>query len=362
MLNNLNPALIVPSIIRAISQRRVWSTAIAMAVLTACGGGGSTGDAGTPVRAQATEKAQQLNAFGSKEFFDWAQIKFPSLLSGSFSDFPLDYEGTSFSVRYIPEKNAYLGVSANGEVFALAAFTNNALQSYGPLSGFRAQVEADLCAAAHPSCATGSGGLGTTSKSSSGFSAEALNGTWIFSSNANNGCISNPALSFPGCNTPAFSFRVSEAWSIAGLAGSKTSNGAYYQGENCSGSALGSFSRTVDYTFEAADALISDATAAGSQIAVRRGIEGLNEQVTGNFDGFASFFAGCPDLNPEPVNSAEEVCTFFTQLRIERNSNGSLRLLDSQDATCVPAPQPRPAPLFSASWNLTSEDGLIRSP
>jgi hypothetical protein len=373
MLNKSHLASICTSMIRAIPKRSALVSAIALALLAACGGGSSTSDANAPAflaqpkasaKGGSSLQAKQLRTFGAKELFDWAQIKFPSLLAGGFSDFPLEYQGTNFSVRSIPGKNAYLGLSASGEVFALAPFTNDALQSYGPLSGFRAQIEADLCASGHPSCASAPGTLGTTSKSSSGFSAQALNGTWIFSSSTNNGCVSSPALSFPGCNIPAFSFRVSEAWSIAGLAGSKTSNGAYYQGENCSGSALGSFARTIDYSFEAADTLISDqtASAAGSQIAVRRGIEGSNEQVTGNFDGFASFFAGCPTLNPEPVDSAEEVCTFFTQLRIERNSNGSLSLFDNQDAKCVPKPQPKPAPFFSTSWITSPESALVRSP
>ncbi len=139
--------------------------ALATCLLVACGGGSDTTDTSAPAsvaqlqmpaKEQTTEKAQQLSTLGSIELFDWAQIKYPSLLAGSFTDFPLEYQGISFSVRSIPSKNAYLGLSANGEVFALAPFTNNALQSFGPLSGFRAQIEADLCAAAHPSCATSS--------------------------------------------------------------------------------------------------------------------------------------------------------------------------------------------------------------
>jgi hypothetical protein len=140
--------------------RTTLATAITIALLTACGGGG---DASTPTAqasaasvsiATATERTKQLSSLGARELFDWAQIKYPDILSGAYTDFPLDYQGINFSVRSIPGKNAYLGLSASGEVFALAPFTNNALQSYGPLSGFRAQVDADLCAIGHPSCSS----------------------------------------------------------------------------------------------------------------------------------------------------------------------------------------------------------------
>jgi hypothetical protein len=146
--------------------RSTLATAIAAALfLTACGGGGDasapTAQASaaltTPAADEAstpTERTKQLSSLGARELFDWAQIKYPDILSGAFTDFPLDYQGISFSVRSIPGKNAYLGLSANGEVFALAPFTNNALQSYGPLSGFSAQVDADLCAIGHPSCSS----------------------------------------------------------------------------------------------------------------------------------------------------------------------------------------------------------------
>ncbi len=144
--------------------RTALATAIAATFLTACGGGGdastptvlaSAAPAATSERSAApTERAKQLSSFGARELFDWAQIKYPDLLAGGFNDFPLDYQGTSFSVRSIPGKNAYLGLSAGGDVFALAPFTNNALQGFGPLSGFRAQIDADLCAVAHPSCAS----------------------------------------------------------------------------------------------------------------------------------------------------------------------------------------------------------------
>ncbi len=135
--------------------RTALTTAVAVALLAACGGAGDSGhiEAQTLAQPASTERPQQLSSFGAREFFDWAQIKFPDLLAGSYTDFPLEYQGINFSVRSIPSKNAYLGLSATGDVVALAPFTNNALQNYGPLSGFRAQAQADLCAAGHPSCA-----------------------------------------------------------------------------------------------------------------------------------------------------------------------------------------------------------------
>ncbi len=147
MLNTLNLTL----------NRSAVATAIAAILLTACGGANdvSTSEVQGQARAASSERPQQLSSLGATELFDWVQIKFPDLLAGGFTDFSLDYQGTNFNVRSIPSKNAYVGLSASGEVVALAPFTNNALQSYGPLSGFRAQIDADLCAAGHPSCSSG---------------------------------------------------------------------------------------------------------------------------------------------------------------------------------------------------------------
>lgn len=163
-LNNLHRALTRTSIIRRLPNRTACITTTAVVLLTACGGGSDVDNSSAPTfvaqsqsnaktESQTIATAQKLSAVSSKELFDWAQIKYPDLLAGDYTDFPLEYQGISFGVRSIPSKNAYLGLSSSGEVYALAPFTTNVLQSYGPLSGFRTQIEADLCAAAHPSCA-----------------------------------------------------------------------------------------------------------------------------------------------------------------------------------------------------------------
>jgi hypothetical protein len=146
-------------------MRAAATAAIAITSLTACGGGGDVSTSVPQASAAPTERrsampperAKQLSSYGAKELFDWAQAKYPELLAGAFTDFPLEYRGIKFSVRSIPGKNAYLGLSADGEVYALAPFTNNYLQGFGRFSRFREQIDTDLCAASHPSCASQGG-------------------------------------------------------------------------------------------------------------------------------------------------------------------------------------------------------------
>ncbi len=138
-------------------RRSFMLTLVASAALFAACGGGGRGDS-VAVRAEQarpTERAQALAVVGAKELFDWAQYKFPDLLGGAFVDFPapIPYQGANYTVRHVPGKGAYMGLSDTGQVVALAPFTNNNLQGFGPLSALEPLIQADSCSVYPGSCA-----------------------------------------------------------------------------------------------------------------------------------------------------------------------------------------------------------------
>ena len=137
-------------------QRTVFPlTLLASAVLLAgCGGAGDDVALARAEQARPDKRAQALAVVGAKELFDWAQFKFPDLLGGLAIDFPapIPHEGKTFIVRYVPGKNAYMGLDSTGQVYALAPFTNDVLKPYGPLSSFELQVQADSCNVYPGSC------------------------------------------------------------------------------------------------------------------------------------------------------------------------------------------------------------------
>lgn len=133
-------------------------------LLAACGGGGEaerTAVARSQDRAvalsatpaAARERPQALASVGAKELFDWAAWKYPDLLGGSYIDYPapIPYEGKLFTVRYVPGRNAYMGLDNTNQVYVLAPFTSG-LQGYGPLSVFEPMIRADSCNVYPGSC------------------------------------------------------------------------------------------------------------------------------------------------------------------------------------------------------------------
>lgn len=125
-------------------------------LLAACGGGeapptvaaqSSAGARTVSIASAARERPQALASVGAKELFDWAAWKYPDLLGGTYVDFPtvIPYDGKLFTVRFVPGKNAYMGLDNENQVYVLAPFTNNGLQGFGPLSTFVPMIQADSC-------------------------------------------------------------------------------------------------------------------------------------------------------------------------------------------------------------------------
>ena len=128
---------------------------VLFALLAACGGGGPP-KASNEAR-ETRSFVQQLAAQGPTKriasvapgidadaLLDWAQWKYPTLFPKGASTVDIEYEGTAYAVRAYPGGN-YLGVSRQGEVWGLGGFTNGALQSFGAVANYAAQVQADRC-------------------------------------------------------------------------------------------------------------------------------------------------------------------------------------------------------------------------
>lgn len=136
---------------------RLAGAPVLTVLLAACGGGGEAermavarsqdrAVALAAMPAAARERPQALASVGAKELFDWAAWKYPDLLGGAYIDFPapIPYEGKLFTVRYVPGRNAYMGLDNTNQVYVLAPFTSG-LQGYGPLSVFEPLIQADSC-------------------------------------------------------------------------------------------------------------------------------------------------------------------------------------------------------------------------
>ncbi|MBI5256738.1 MAG: hypothetical protein HY855_09575 [Burkholderiales bacterium] len=123
-------------------------TLIAAVCLTACGGD-QTRSAGEkfvasiasvnaqarPLAAGTGPAAATTKTITNDQLFAWAQFSYPELLPGTPATFSgVVYQGKSFSGQGWPNGN-YLAV-ANGEVWGLGSFTNQALQSFGPMQNY----------------------------------------------------------------------------------------------------------------------------------------------------------------------------------------------------------------------------------
>ncbi|MFO1253088.1 MAG: hypothetical protein U1E77_18605 [Inhella sp.] len=92
-----------------------------------------------------------LSTVGAKELFDWAEYKYPNLFPKGPQNFSLVHEGVSYTVRAYPG-GTYLGLTEDGRVYGLGAFTNGALQGFGRLADYTAQIQADSCTLYPGSC------------------------------------------------------------------------------------------------------------------------------------------------------------------------------------------------------------------
>ncbi|MFO1253203.1 MAG: hypothetical protein U1E77_19190 [Inhella sp.] len=135
----------------------------ALSALSACGGGedpraeqaGASAFAARvhalQARSETPSAALSQAAIGAKELFDWAEYKYPSLFPKGPQNFSLVHEGVSYTVRAYPG-GTYLGLTDDGRVYGLGAFTSGQLQAFGRLGDYSAQIQADSCALYPGSC------------------------------------------------------------------------------------------------------------------------------------------------------------------------------------------------------------------
>ncbi len=141
---------------------RVVSLA-ALIALSACGGGeepraAPAGASAFAARVHALQARSEgpsadssLVVVGAQELFDWAEYKYPSLFPKGPQNFSLVHEGVSYTVRAYPG-GTYLGLTEDGRVYGLGAFTQGQLQAFGRLGDYSAQIQADRCAIYPGSC------------------------------------------------------------------------------------------------------------------------------------------------------------------------------------------------------------------
>lgn len=89
----------------------------------------------------------------AESLLDWAQWKYPALFPIGAATQDIEHQGVAYAVRAYPGGN-YLGVSRQGEVWGLGPFTGGALQSFGAVAVYAAQVQADRCQVHAEKCGT----------------------------------------------------------------------------------------------------------------------------------------------------------------------------------------------------------------
>lgn len=143
---------------KLLSAPRFILTAVVVATLAACGGGGEPARlspqefgaalaSGATATAASSDRLRALAGSGDRrqalavttvtndQLFTWAQATYPELFgSGTPAAFPLTFDGKQFDVRAYATGN-YLGV-ANGVAYGYGAFTGYQLVSFGAVSGY----------------------------------------------------------------------------------------------------------------------------------------------------------------------------------------------------------------------------------
>lgn len=139
--------------------------ALALA-LSACGSSGGEGsDARRAGSVSAPEFVQMLASqtprrrvqsvapgVDTEALLDWAQWKYPALFPPGAATVEIVHQGVAYSVRAYPG-GTYLGVSRPGEIWGLGSYTAGRLQSFGPVSAYAAEVQADRCRVYAERCA-----------------------------------------------------------------------------------------------------------------------------------------------------------------------------------------------------------------
>ena len=111
-------------------------------LLASCGGD----DATQADKAQTHRRALAADAptIDATALFGWVETTFPSLFPAGPQNQSLVYEGKTYTLRYYPGTQNYLGVTGS-DIFGVGEFTGNALQAFGQLSDWSCQVLGQTC-------------------------------------------------------------------------------------------------------------------------------------------------------------------------------------------------------------------------
>ncbi|WP_088280338.1 hypothetical protein [Ideonella sp. A 288] len=135
------------------------AAASALAVLLGgCGGGDSSPTAHPLASAAATAQPSALPGADARrraqavlgtinvtQLLNWAEQQYPALFPAGPANQSLTSGGVTYTLRYYDRTKTYLGVSTDGTVYALGAFTSNNIQSFGKMSDYTCQVSPSLC-------------------------------------------------------------------------------------------------------------------------------------------------------------------------------------------------------------------------
>lgn len=145
---------------------RCWqlrATGLLAGALAGCGGGGTDADAGSRAFAAAMAEAATASSvpvdgraqrlattiapvtFTADDWFAWAERTFPDLFPTGPQTQAVAYQSRNFQVRYYPLQDVYLGVTVDGYVYALGAFTDGMLRSYGQLANYACITDPASC-------------------------------------------------------------------------------------------------------------------------------------------------------------------------------------------------------------------------
>jgi hypothetical protein len=85
--------------------------------------------------------------FTADHWFAWAEQTYPGLFPAGPQTQTVLYAFRSYQVRYYPQQDVHLGVSADGHVYALGAFTQQQLVPYGQLANYACITDPASCQA-----------------------------------------------------------------------------------------------------------------------------------------------------------------------------------------------------------------------
>lgn len=143
------------------------------ALLSACGGGEpvdarqhpfalaasaspAVGNAATVMAPDARRRAlgAPTGTITIDQLLAWAEDTYPELFPRGPASQRLTAGGVNYTLRYYPKTNNYAGVSDDGNVYALGAFTDNVIKGYGKMTDFTCTVSPGLCVDPPPTTAS----------------------------------------------------------------------------------------------------------------------------------------------------------------------------------------------------------------